>query len=112
MGPLVERPRRKSSAASPVGLPSSGTRMRLLGPRTGAPSPGIMTSGAPRPGQHVLRDAATQPLVEAVALMAGHHDEIRLAFAHDIGDRLRRRIIPYHCVSRDTQRCQVLNNRA
>ena len=41
MGPLVERPRRKSSAASPVGLPSSGTRMRLLGPETGAPSPGI-----------------------------------------------------------------------
>jgi hypothetical protein len=44
--------------------------------------------------------------------MAGHHDEIRLAFAHDVDDRLRRRSMPYHCIGRDTQRVQVLHNRA
>jgi hypothetical protein len=45
-----------------------------------------------------------------MALMAGHHDEIRLGVAYDVDDRLRRRIMPYHRVGRDTQPVQFAHN--
>ena len=63
MGPMVERPRRKSIPASAVWTTVEGNENPPTGPDEGCCLAWDHQQPSPRPVQHILRDAAMQPPV-------------------------------------------------